>query len=114
MNASDAKGASGLKGFVNDHPLAYLKAIGLMSVFSIVNSEFQNTMGTTDNEYVQNIVANTQQITNELGEKLIDRAMNVQPTIKIKAGTKINIVANQTLTLPPVEEIPVTQKYRKY
>lgn len=114
MNASDAKGASGLKGFVNDHPLAYLKAIGLMSVFSIVNSEFQNTMGTTDNEYVQNIVANTQQITNELGEKLIDRAMNVQPTIKIKAGTKINIVANQTLTLPPCEEIPVTQKYRKY
>lgn len=114
MNASDAKGASGLKGFVNDHPLAYLKAIGLMSVFSIVNSEFQNTMGQTDNEYVQNIVANTQQITNELGEKLIDRAMNVQPTIKIKAGTKINIVANQTLTLPPCEEIPVTQKYRKY
>lgn len=114
MNASDAKGASGLKGFVNDHPLAYIKAIGLMSVFSIVNSEFQNTMGQTDNEYVQNIVANTQQITNELGEKLIDRAMNVQPTIKIKAGTKINIVANQTLTLPPCEEIPVTQKYRKY
>lgn len=114
MNASDAKGASGLKGFVNDHPLAYLKAIGLMSVFSIVNSEFQNTMGQTDNEYVQNIVANTQQITNELGEKLIDRAMNVQPTIKIKAGTKINIVANQTLTLPPCDEIPVTQKYRKY
>ena len=114
MNASDAKGASGLKGFVNDHPFAYLKAIGLMSVFSIINSEFQNTMGQTDNEYVQNIVANTQQVTNELGEKLIDRAMNVQPTIKIKAGTKINIVANQTLTLPPCEEIPVTQKYRRY
>lgn len=114
MNASDAKGASGLEGFVNGHPLAYLKAIGLMSVFSIINSEFQNTMGTTDNEYVQNIAANAQQVTNELGEKLIDRAMNVQPTIKIKAGTKINIVANQTLTLPPCEEIPVTQRYRKY
>lgn len=114
MNATDPKGASGLKGFVNDHPFAYLKAIGLMSVFSIVNSEFQNSMGNTDNEYVQNIIANTQQVTNELGEKLIDRAMNVQPTIKIKAGTKINIVANQTLTLPPCEEIPVVQKYRKF
>ena len=114
MNASDAKGASGLKGFVNDHPLAYIKAIGLMSVFSIINSEFQNSMGSSDNEYVQNIIANTQQVTNELGDKLIDRAMNVQPTIKIKAGTKINIVANQTLSLPPCEEIPVTQKYRKY
>lgn len=114
MNATDAKGASGLKGFVNDHPFAYLKAIGLMSVFSIINSEFQNSMGDTNNEYVQNVMANTQQVTNELGEKLIDRAMNVQPTIKIKSGTKINIVASQNLQLPPCEEIPVTEHYRKY
>ena len=114
MNATDAKGASGLKGFVNDHPMAYLKAIGLMSVFSIVNSEFNASLGQTNNEYVQGIMANTQQITNELGEKLIDRAMNVQPTIKIKAGTKINVLANQTMALPPCEEIPVTQAYRKY
>ena len=114
MNATDAKGASGLKGFVNDHPLAYLKAIGLMSVFSIVNSEFQASMGDSNNEYVKNIIANTQQITNQLGEKLIDRAMNVQPTIKIKAGTKINVVANQTMAFPPCEEVPVTQVYRKY
>lgn len=113
MNATDAKGASGLKGFVNDHPLAYLKAIGLMSVFSIVNSEFQSSMGKTDNEYVQNILANSQEVTVELADKLIDRAMNVQPTIKIKAGTKINIVANQNLTLPPCEDIPVTQAYKR-
>lgn len=114
MNATDAKGASGLKGFVNDHPFAYLKAIGLMSVFSIINSEFQNSMGSTNNEYVQNILANSQEVTNELGEKLIDRAMNVQPTIIIKAGTKINIVASQTLSLPPCEEIPIKEKYKKY
>lgn len=114
MNGIDAKGASGLKGFVNDHPLAYLKAIGLMSVFSIVNSEFQNSMGNTDNEYVQNLLANSQSVTMELGDKLIDRAMNVQPTIKIKSGTKINIVVNQNLTIPPCEDIPVTQQYRRY
>ena len=113
MNATDAKGASGLKGFVNDHPLAYLKAIGLMSVFSIINSEFNAQMGQTQNQYVQNIMANTQQVTNELADKLIDRAMNVQPTIKIKAGTKINIVVNQNLSLPPCEDVPVTQQYRK-
>lgn len=114
MNGTDAKGASGLKGLVNDHPLAYLKAIGLMSVFSIANSEFQNSMGNTNNEYIQNLLANSQSITAELGDKLIDRAMNVQPTIKIKAGTKINIVVNKNLTIPPCEDIPVTQQYRKY
>lgn len=113
MNGADAKGAAGLKGFVNDHPMAYLKAIGLMSVFSIINSEFNATMGQTNNQYVQNIMANTQQVTNELADKLIDRAMNVQPTIKIKAGTKINIVVNQNISLPPVENIEVTQPYHR-
>lgn len=120
MTGTDEKGASGLKGFVNDHPLSYLKAIGLMSVFSIINSEFDNMVSSTQESnnatspYVQNILANTQNVTVTLGEKLIDRAMNVQPTIKIKAGTKINIVANQNLMLPPCENIPVTQQYRKY
>lgn len=113
MNATDAKGASGLSGFVNDHPVAYLKAIGLMSVFSIVNSEFESAVGNTNNQYVQNIMANSQQVTNELADKLIDRAMNVQPTIKIKSGTKINIVVNQNLTLPPVENSEVTMPYRR-
>jgi len=113
MNGTDAKGASGLKGFVNDHPMAYLKAIGLMSVFSIVNSEFDSALGNTNNPYVQNVMANSQEVTMELADKLIDRAMNVQPTIKIKAGTKINIVVNQNLSLPPCEDIPVTQAYRR-
>lgn len=113
MNGTDAKGASGLKGFVNDHPLAYLKAIGLMSVFSIINSEFTSQMGQTQNEYVQQLMANSQNVTMELGDKLIDRAMNVQPTIKIKSGTKINIVVNQNLSLPPCEDIEVTQPYHR-
>ena len=85
----------------------------ILSVFSIVNSEFSAQMGKTDNPYVQNIMANSQQVTNELADKLIDRAMNVQPTIKIKSGTKINIVVNQNLTLPPVENIEVTQPYHR-
>lgn len=114
MNATDAQGASGIKGFVNDHPLAYLKAITLLSTVSIVNGEFVSTIGATDNEYVKSVLADTQKVTNQLGEKLIDRAMNVQPTIKIKEGTKINIVVNQTLTLPPVAEIPVTQNYIRF
>jgi len=113
MNATDAKGASGVGGFVNDHPLAYLKAIGLMSVFSIMNTEFATANSDTDNEYVQNVIANSQQVTNDISDKLIDRALNVQPTIKVKAGTKINIVANQTLSIPPCEQIPVTQQYRR-
>jgi type IV secretion system protein VirB10 len=113
MAATDPQGATGLKGVINDHPFQYLKAIALMSVFNIISAEFENTAGTTDNQYVQNVLANSQSVATTLGSKLIDRALDVQPTITIKAGLGINIVANTTLALPPLEPYGVTQPYHR-
>lgn len=113
FNATDKKGASGLTGMINDHPWAYLKAIALMSAVNIVNSELQATAVSSTNEYVQNVMANSQEVATTLGQKLIDRAMDVQPTIKIKAGTVINIVANTNLELPVLEPWEVIEPYHK-
>lgn len=113
FNATDKKGASGLTGMINDHPWAYLKAIGLMSAVNVVNSELQATAASSTNEYVQNVMANSQEVATTLGQKLIDRAMDVQPTIKIKAGTVINIVASTNLELPVLEPWEVTEPYHK-
>ena len=113
FNATDKKGASGLTGLINDHPWAYLKAIALMSAVNIVNSELQATAASSTNEYVQNVMANSQEVATTLGQKLIDRAMDVQPSIKIKAGTVINIVANTNLELPVLEPWEVTEPYHK-
>ena len=114
MNGTDAKGASGVKGFVNDHPMAYVKAIFLMSTFNLMNSGLQRQV---DNEkassFVKDVAANSQNTMNKLSEKLIERAMDVQPTIKIKAGTKMNVVVNQNLQLPAVEDFPVTDRYKR-
>lgn len=114
LNTSDSRGASGLKGFVNDHPWSYLKAIILMSTVSIANGELSGVASKTDNKYIEDVVADTQNIVNKLGDKLIDRAMNVQPTIYIKEGTEMKIIVNQNFVIPAVERIPVTKKYRRY
>jgi type IV secretion system protein VirB10 len=113
MAATDAQGAAGLKGFINDHPFQYLKALALMSVFNIVSGEFENTASGSNNQYVQNLMADTQNVVATLGSKLIDRAMDVQPTITIKAGLKINIVANTNLALPPIEPYEVSMPYHR-
>jgi type IV secretion system protein VirB10 len=113
MQATDPQGAAGLKGFINDHPFQYLKALALLSAFNILNVEFSTNAAHTENQYVQNIMANSQEIANTLGSKLIDRALDVQPTITIKAGTKINIVVNTNLTLPPLPPYDVTMPYHK-
>jgi type IV secretion system protein VirB10 len=113
MQATDANGAAGLKGLINDHPFQYLKALALLSAFNILNVELGANIQTTDNPYVQNVMANSQEIANTLGSKLIDRALDVQPTITIKAGTKINIVVNTTLALPPLPPYQVTMPYHR-
>jgi type IV secretion system protein VirB10 len=113
MQAADAQGAAGIKGFINDHPFQYLKALALLSAFNILNVEFGSTIESTQNQYVQNVMANSQEIANTLGSKLIDRALDVQPTITIKAGMKINIVVNTNLVLPPLPPYEVNMPYHR-
>jgi type IV secretion system protein VirB10 len=113
MNGTDAQGAAGLRGVINDHPFQYLKALALLSAFNIINAEFQASIDGTENQYVQNMMANSQEISSLLGSKHIDRAMDVPPTHTIKSGKIINIVVNTTLTLPPLSPYDVTLPYHK-
>ena len=116
MQAADLKGASGLTGFVNDHPFAYLKALGLITALNVVNAEFdQGIAGAAESEntYVQNILADSRDMTNRLSTKIIDRALDIQPTIIISNGTKLNIVVNQNLVLPPLAPYGVNQQYQR-
>jgi type IV secretion system protein VirB10 len=115
MQATDARGAAGLPGIVNDHPFQYLKALGLISAFRVMGGELGASSAQlgANNTYVQNLAADTQNMINTFGAKIIDRALDVQPTIVIRAGTTINIVANQTLLLPPLDPYPATQSYHR-
>ena len=114
MEGTDAQGAAGIKGFINDHPLEYLKAFGFLSLVNLINLEFKNQIDEyADNEYVQNILVDAQSVTTQLGAKIVDRALNIQPTITIKAGTVINVVANTNLTLPVLDPYPVEAPYRR-
>ena len=47
----------------------------------------------------------------KLGNKMVDRALDIKPTIKIKEGTEIKLITNTPLELPPVEVYKATDKY---
>ena len=49
----------------------------------------------------------------KLGNKMIDRALDIKPTITIKAGTEIKLITNTPLELPPVEINQPTKKYTR-
>lgn len=111
MNGVDAQGQSGTKGRVTNHPFETLKALGLVAVFSIIQTEITKDIETQNNEYVQNSMSDVYAEASKLGNKIVDRALNIKPTITIKQGTQIKFITNTPLELPPVKVNQVNRKY---
>ena len=63
------------------------------------------------NEYLKNAMTDVYAQASTLGNKIVDRALDIKPTIKIKEGTEIKLITNVPMELPPVEVVQATQKY---
>lgn len=119
MAGVDSKGQAGIKGSLDEHYWEYLKAIGIMSAFTILNSELfyysdQFSEQSGNNSLLENvppILDGTQEMVNDLGNKLFDRALDIQPTVTVKNGTRVNVEVNAPLTLIPFEKDVVNGRY---
>lgn len=111
MNGIDAYGFSGAKGHRTEHPFEYLKAMGLIAMFSILDTKAATTIDAQGNIYAQNALSDAYSAGQKLNEKIVDRALDIQPTIKIKSGTEIKLITNLTMDLPPIEPHVPEQKY---
>ena len=111
MNGVNAQGASGYKGSVSNHPFETLKALGMVAVYSILQTEMTNDINSQNNEYLKNSMTDVYAESSKLGNKMVDRALDIKPTIKIKEGTEIKLITNVPMELPPVEVNQATQKY---
>ena len=111
MNGDNAQGASGYKGSVSNHPFETRNALGMVAVYSILQTEVTNDINSQKNEYLQNAMTDVYAESSKLGNKMVDRALDIKPTIKIKEGTEIKLITNVPMELPPVEVNQATQKY---
>jgi type IV secretion system protein VirB10 len=108
----DRAGMSGQSGTVNENWFEYLKAAGIIALFSIANSKMTETAAAyATEESASNIAASNSDVVNQLGGNIVSRALNIQPTLTVDNGTLINVMLNKTLYLPPVSGSPVTQRY---
>jgi type IV secretion system protein VirB10 len=112
MQAVDLRGFTGQSGAIDEHYFEYLKAMGVISAFSIANGELDNSLSSlNESSYTDQLIAENRAVINQLGAKLIDRALDIQPTITVAQGTQVNVLTNVTIELPPMDPYPVTQKY---
>jgi len=111
-NGVDKAGMSGQPAKIHENWFEYLKAAGIITLFSYANAKMTETAAKyADKDSTSSIATSNADFVSELGDKLSGRATNIQPTLTVDNGTVINIMLNKNLYLPPVTGYPATEKY---
>jgi type IV secretion system protein TrbI len=98
LPAADTAGYAGLEDNVDLHSWQILKGIGLATVFG-VSSEL--TLGNTGDTVVQALRQSIQTNTNQAGQRMVERELDVQPTISVRPGWPLRVIVTRDLILKP-------------
>ncbi len=98
LPATDTAGYAGLADAVDLHTWKLLKGVFLSTVLGIGN---QLAFANTDNDLVKALRESTGQTTNRAGQRLIEKNLNVQPTITVRPGWPLRILVHKDLVLKP-------------
>ena len=96
LPATDTGGYAGLADEVDLHTWKLLKGIALSTMLGIGN---QLAFGNTDNDLVKALRESTGQTTNRAGQRLVERTLNVQPTITVRPGWPLRIIVHKDLVM---------------
>jgi type IV secretion system protein VirB10 len=110
----DRAGMSGQEAGYKGNFFEYVKAAGIISLFSIANAKLTETVnkyGSNNETAAANLAESNAQFFNQLGSSLASQAMNVSPTLTVDNGALINIMLNKTLYLPKTPGYPPGKKY---
>ena len=83
----------------------------MVAVFSIIQTEVANDINSQNNEYLKNTMTDVYGEASKMGNKILDRALDIKPTIRIREGTEIKLITNTPLDLPPMEIPATTRRY---
>ena len=88
---------SGITGSVDNHWGQVVLGAGLLTLLNYADSKITDV---SNIDVIKALVSNTSDSVVSIGEKLIDKITDVQPTIQIKSGTVFSIIVNDNISLP--------------
>jgi type IV secretion system protein VirB10 len=103
LPATDTGGYAGLADQVDFHTWKLLKGVALATVLG-VGSEL--TFDSSDSDLTRALQQSTQATTNRAGQRLIERQLNVQPTITVRPGWPLRIIVHRDILLRPYRGSP--------
>ncbi|HTI00676.1 MAG TPA: TrbI/VirB10 family protein [Acidisoma sp.] len=100
LPATDAAGYSGLKDQVDYHTWTLLKGIAMSTLLGVGT---QATFGSDNNDLVEAIQESAQESTNQAGQRIVEKDLNIQPTIIVRPGWPLRVIVHKDLTLRPYQ-----------
>ena len=98
LPATDPSGFAGLTDQVDFHSWALIKGTGLSTILSIGSElAFQNT----DSNLLKAVQRGSQDNINKAGQAIVERNLNIPPTIKIRPGFPLRVIVHKDIILRP-------------
>ncbi|PCI21056.1 conjugal transfer protein TrbI [Candidatus Wolfebacteria bacterium] len=101
LPATDRAGYAGLEDQVDFHTWRLIKGIGLSTLFSI-GSELAFD---GDGDLVRAIQQGSQDSINRAGQRIVERNINIQPTITIRPGYPLRVIVHKDIILTAYGDI---------
>ncbi len=101
LPATDTQGYAGLEDEVDYHTWTLLKGIALSTLLGVGS---QASFGNNQSNLVEAIRQSTQESTNQAGQRIVEKDLNIQPTITIRPGWPLRIILNKDLVLKRYRE----------
>jgi type IV secretion system protein VirB10 len=109
LPATDVAGYAGLEDEVDFHTWQLLKGIGLATLLGVGT---QLSLGKNEGDLVKALRESIQQTTNRAGQRLVERELDVQPTITVRPGWPVRVIVSKDLILKPYRDIQTAGKAR--
>ncbi len=101
MPASDVAGYAGLRDQVDFHTFRLLIGIVLSTLLGVgTELSFDNS----ESDIVEALRESAQNSANQAGQKIVQRNLDIQPTIKIRPGWPLRVIVHKDLVLRPYDE----------
>jgi len=98
LPATDEGGYAGLEDKVDYHTWAMLKGIALAT---LLGAGTELSIGNSENDLIAAIRQSAQENTNRAGQNLVERTLDIQPTLTVKPGWRLRIIVHKDLVLDP-------------
>jgi len=96
--ATDARGYSGLEDRVDFHTWRLLRGIGLSTLLGVGT---QLTFGNTEADLVRALRESAQSNADRAGQRVVERNLDIQPTIRVRPGFPVRVLVHKDLVLRP-------------